>query len=151
MELCENGEWEAPGVNSLNGDFEEVVFGVDSGESTTVCIREVGAAYPIDSSKRNKYVAANKGILQTDGLRHLVTESGGVVRTQVSKDLSKNLMCVADLCDAGFDVSFSNVNGHKATHLGTGAVLPSTRVGKVFDAKLKIRKAPSFTRQGIHP
>ena len=35
--------------------------------------------------------------------------------------------------------------------VATGAVLPFTRVGKVFDAKLKIRKQPSFTRQGPHP
>jgi len=151
MELGDVCALESPGVNDLDGEFEEVVFGVDSGSTTTVCTRDVGAAYPIDTTKRNRYIAANKGILQTDGLRHLVTEGGGVVRSQVSKDLSKNLMAVAELCDAGFDVSFSNKNGHRATHVATGAVLPIHRVGKVFDAKLKIRKQPSFTRQGPHP
>ena len=151
MELGEMNGLEAPGVNSVDGEFEEVVFGVDSGSTTTVCTREVGASYPIDTTKRNRYIAANKGILQTDGLRHLVTEGGGVVRSQVSANLSKNLMAVAELCDAGFDVSFSNTKGNRATHAATGAVLPITRVGKVFDAKLKIRKQPSFTRQGPHP
>ena len=151
MELGEMNGLEAPGVNSVDGEFEEVVFGVDSGSTTTVCTREVGASYPIDTTKRNRYIAVNKGILQTDGLRHLVTEGGGVVRSQVSANLSKNLMAVAELCDAGFDVSFSNTKGNKATHVATGAVLPITRVGKVFDAKLKIRRQPSFTRQGPHP
>ena len=97
-------------------------------------------------------MAANKDILTTDGQRNLVCGGGSVVRTVVSGKPSKNLICVAEFCNAGFDVQLSNTKGHRAVHAATGASVPFARVGKVFDVKFKVRREPAFTRQGNrHP
>ena len=52
-------------------------------------------------------MAANKTTLTTMGTATLECDRGAKVRTQVG-DVSKNLMSVAEMCDAGFDVMFSH-------------------------------------------
>ena len=84
-------------------------------------------------------MAANKTTLTTMGTATLECGDGAKVRTQVG-DVSKNLMSVAEMCDAGFDVIFSNTKGYKAVHGGTGAVLSFERVGKVFDLTLMVKR-----------
>ena len=49
-------------------------------------------------------------------------------------------MSVAEMCDAGFDVMFSNTTGYKAVHSGTGAVLSFELFGKVFDLTLMVKR-----------
>ena len=124
---------------SDSGGCEAVSFGVDSGAATTIVKSEVGRGYPVAVRGSRKYMAANKTTLTTKGTATLECGDGAKVPTQVG-DVSKNLMSVAEMCDAGFDVIFSNTKGYKAVHSGTGAVLSFERVGKVFDLTLMVKR-----------
>ena len=141
-------ELEPIGALSDSGGCEAVSFGVDSGAATTTVKSEVGRGYPVDVRGSRRYMAANKTTLTT-GTATLECGDGAQVRTQVG-DVSKNLMSVAEMCDAGFDVMFSNTKGYKAVHSGTGAVLSFERVGEVFDLALMVKRpisAPVFRWQ----
>ena len=70
---------------------------------------------------------ANKTTLTTKGTATLECGDGAQVRTQVG-DVSKNLMSVAEMCDAGFDVIFSNTRDRR------GAFLRAGREGVRLDA-----------------
>jgi hypothetical protein len=100
---------------------------------------DVGLGHALNARESRQYMAANKTTLTTKGTVALECADGASVRTQVG-DVSKNLMSVAEMCDAGFDVTFSNTKGYKAVHGGTGAVLSFERVGKVFDLKLMVKR-----------
>jgi hypothetical protein len=136
-------------IGALGDGCEAVSFGVDSGAATTIVKSEVGRGYPLNIRESRQFMAANKTTLTTQGTVALECSDGARVRTQVG-DVSKNLMSVAEMCDAGFDVIFSNTKGYKAVHGGTGAVLSFERVGKVFDLTLRVKRptpAPVFRWQ----
>jgi hypothetical protein len=146
-------EEELEHIGSLGDECRAVRFGVDSGAATTIVKSDVSRGYAMNTQESRQYMAANKTTLTTEGTVALECNDGARVRAQVG-EVSKNLMCVAEMCDAGFDVLFSNTKGYKATHGKTGAVLAFERVGKVFDLTLMVKQeptAPSFRRQGGRP
>ena len=110
--------------------------------------------YPIDQTLAQDYTAANSTILKGKGQRILETVEGLLVRTGVSDQLRKNLLCVADMCDVGHRVVFDNDEGYYAEYKQSGHKIWFKRNGKVFDLSLKIQPyskrqvQQSFQRQG---
>ena len=134
---------------------EKVTFGVDTGAAATVMKFRECKDYPIDESLAQNYTAANGSSLQGKGQRVLESVEGLFVRTGVSDQLRKNLLCVADMCDVGHRVVFDNDEGYYAEHKQSGQRIWFKRNGKVFDLTLKIQpyskkqaQRQPFHRQG---
>ena len=110
--------------------------------------------YPIDERLAQDYITANNKPMKGMGQRVLETLEGLLVRTGVSDELRKNLLCVADMCDVGHRVVFDNDEGYYAEHKQSGHRSWFKRNGKVFDLTLKIQPyskrqvQQSFQRQG---
>ena len=110
--------------------------------------------YPIDERLAQDYIVANNKPMKGMGQRILETLEGLLVRTGVSDELRKNLLCVADMCDVGHRVVFDNDEGYYAEHKQSAHRIWSKRNGKVFDLTLKIQPyskrqvQQSFQRQG---
>jgi len=107
----------------------------------------------LNTADTRRFIVANKQFMDTYGSKTIMFDKGERknigIRTQVA-DVSKNLMSVAMMCDCGFDVLFSNVDGNKATHRETGFVMNFDRRGNVYDLAVDVQSRPpksSFHRR----
>jgi len=136
------------------GQPRTLQLGVDSGASVTVIKEDECVDYPIDTSKRNTYRSACKQQLQTLGLRTLKTRKGKFLRAEVGP-VSKNLLCVAELCDSGHRVVFDNYEGNYAVHKKKNERMDFVRMGKTYNVEMEVMPydGPSsgFQRQGRYP
>lgn len=93
--------------------------------------------YTIDRGQQTTYRSACNKLITTEGKRTLATRAGGFLRAEVA-DVSKNLLCVAELLDSGHRVVFDSQEGYKAVHKRTGRAMHFERVGKVFNVGVDI-------------
>ena len=131
-------EYDVEDLYSLDWtEVRKVVFGVDSGAAVTIMRTEECLEYPLDRSVRREFRAANKTVLRTDGRRAVGLPEGGFLRAEVGP-VSKNLLSVADLEDAGFHVQFSGDGQRYAVHKETGKRYEFSRKGRVYDLELAV-------------
>ena len=131
-------------------DYTTVTFGVDSGAAVTILKTDECTDYPLDDSLRREFKAANKTILRTDGRRAVDLVHGGLIKAEVG-NVSKNLMSVADLEDAGFHVQFSGEGQRFALHRATGKKFTFKRRGRVYDLELMVQRGPGVPPQWPGP
>ena len=124
-----------------NQDALKLVFGVDSGAAVTILKTDECSSYPLDTSVKREFKAANKTMLKTEGRRNIDLVSGGLIRAEVG-NVSKNLMSVADLEDAGFHVQFSGEGQRYAIHRETGQKFSFVRRGRVYDLEVAVQPGP---------
>ena len=125
-------------VNEMLRGGRKVRFGVDSGAAATVIQSVVCSDYPINRKQKKTFRTASSTTLETEGRRTLGLADGCLVRADVAKDLSKNLMAVAHLCDSGHRVVFDNEEGYFAKHKKTGRKMGFQRLGNVFNVELEV-------------
>ena len=133
------------GAASVGGGAETVTFGVDSGAECTVVRREVGEGYPVRprAGPERKLRNASGGLIAEYGDKHLAVKGTSsaappiqVVRATTAA-VSKNLLAVADLVDAGHRVVFSK-DVCVIKHETTGRELQMRRRGRAFEVDFAV-------------
>ena len=139
-------------INALNDKFEEGLWlAVDSGASENVIPTTSATLCPTTSSSGSRagvrYIAANGETMPNRGEKALrvVTEEGNrcTLKMQVT-DVTKPLMSVSKICDAGHEVTFTSGGGY-IMHLETKQRTEFRRVDNVY----RLRVAVPFGGQGM--
>ncbi len=129
-----------------NGDVNETTIEVtiDSGASDSVLSERQAPNFTTVESAGSKrgvqYVSASGGKMPNRGEKHLKVETAEghvcAIRLQVT-DVSKALLSVGKICDAGHEVGFRK-DGGVIRHLATGQETAFYKVDGVYRMKLKI-------------
>ena len=109
-------------------------FGVDSGAAVTVVGKDVAPDYPSRKGAARVLWAANGAAIPEYGHKRLVVRGDwgcGIVRASTA-GVSKNLLSVSQLVDAGNEVVF-RPQGAYIHHLRTGRHMPLARTNGVFE------------------
>ena len=134
---------------AVASEREELRFGVDSGAALTVVRSDAAADYPVTGARKCCLRAANgqaiadmcnKEITLKDGQGHRI------VRTAVA-GMSKNLLSVSQLVDAGHEVIFSP-KGSVIRHLQSGRVEEIERHNGVFEVSYQVEPYATAPRPG---
>ena len=158
VNLCE-GEV-ASGEINVASEWQDIEFEVclDSGCTDNVCHPGDVPGYVVEPSAGSRakqgFIVGNGARVTNDGQAILSLQSDGALNTvsstfQIAK-VSRPLMSVGRLCDAGLDVIFKK---DRADVIGPecAVVLSFERAaGGLYIAKLKLKRPPStpFGRQG---
>ena len=117
----------------------ELRFGVDSGAALTVVRSDVATDYPVMSGRKRFLRAANGQAIPDLGNKEITLKDGKghrIVRTAVA-GVSKNLLSVSQLVDAGHEVIFSPKKS-VIRHLQTGRVKEIERTNGVYEVSYQM-------------
>ena len=131
-------------VHAVGIQKEKVRFGVDSGAALTVVQKHTGADYPLQKSVNRKVMrAANGEVIPDLGSRDLAvvghSASGDqcqFLRATVAP-VSKNLLSVSALVDAGHEVVFGPSESYYR-HQKTGKKKNFQRINGVYELELEL-------------
>ena len=139
-------------IASIDNKEQDLWFTVDSGASENVispgCAPSVRTRPSAGSREGVCYVTANGMVMQNYGEKDLrvLTEEGHKCRlTMQVTDVSKPLMSVSRICDAGHKVVFESGGGY-IEHVESGQVTRFQRVDNVYRLKTRLSDA-GFARQ----
>ena len=145
-------------LNNINSEYIEIT--VDSGAAENVMPEHMAPGTQTEYSEEQAagvvYTAANGDTMPNRGKKglHIITKEGQArkVNMQIT-DVSRALMSVAKVCDAGHTVLFTKKGGI-ITNEATGAETTFRRENNVYRMTVKIdgdkanKAASGFARQG---
>ena len=134
---------------AVASEKEELRFGVDSGAALTVVRSDVATDYPVVSMRKRFLRAANGQAIPDLGNKEITLKDGyghRIVRTAVA-DVSKNLLSVSQLVDAGHEVVFSPKKS-VIRHLQTGRVKEIERTNGVYEVSYQMEPYVTALRPG---
>ena len=137
------------GLMEATSKKEELRFGVDSGAALTVIRPDVATDYPVVNRCKRVLRAADGQAILDLGNKEITLKDGyghRIVRTAVA-DVSKNLLSVAQLVDAGHEVIFSPKKS-VIRHLQTGRVKEIERTNGVYEVSYQMEPYVTALRPG---
>ena len=149
-------EQENKDILGMEGNEEFIEVTVDSGAFDSVMNRRLARQCrlrPSEGSRNGvKYVAAAGAVIENEGEKHVRVEieKGHVCNMIIQiTEVSKALLSVGKICDAGYEVVF-NTDGGKIIHRESGHVVNFRRIDGVYRLKLKVvgEAASGFQRPG---
>ena len=114
-------------------------FGIDSGAAVTVIGKDVAPDYPARAGLKRTLRAANGAAIPEYGCKRLVVSGAwgrGIVKAAAA-GVSKNLLSVSQLVDAGNEVVF-RPTGAFIRHTRTGRHMPLIRRSGVFELEVAL-------------
>ena len=141
-------------ISTVENKNEELWLTVDSGVFENVISPKQAPNAKVRPSEGSiggvKYVTANGEVIDNQGEKvvKVVTNEGQRCKlTMQVTDVSKPLMSVSRICDAGHQVVFKSEGGY-IEHLNTGQRTNFNRVDNVYRLQVRVANEPGFTRQG---
>jgi hypothetical protein len=133
-------------VNAMGKDEnqEEMWLTIDSGASENVIGRDCARRFPVKPSAGSiagvQYMAANGEVMRNEGEKEVkvVTKEGSrcTLKMQVT-NVTKPLMSVSRICDAGHRVVFEDKGGY-IEHLATKQKTSFQRIDNVYRLKVQV-------------